>query len=142
MKIHIVTVGAPKLDYAKAGWDEYTGRLKHYHQLSVSHIPDKHNTADHLLALTKGNYVVVLTVDGPQFTSHELAKFLDQRAQLGPEVCFMIGGPDGLPSAVIKAASQQLGLSRLTFPHDLAMVILAESLYRASTINDNRPYHR
>ncbi|MBC7707941.1 23S rRNA (pseudouridine(1915)-N(3))-methyltransferase RlmH [Polaromonas sp.] len=142
MKIHIVTVGAPKLAYAKAGWEEYIGRLLHYHQVRITHIADKHNDTEHLLAVTKGCYLVVLTIDGPQYSSHELAKFLDRRAQAGQELCLMIGGPDGLPPEVINAANQQLGLSSLTFPHDLAMVVLAESLYRASTINDNQPYHR
>lgn len=142
MKIHIVTVGAPKLDYAKAGWDEYTGRLQHYHQLRVSHVPDKYNDSEHLLAAAKSNYLVALTIDGPQYTSHKLADFLERRAQSGQEVCFMIGGPNGLPAEILAAAQQKLGLSSLTFPHDLAMVILAESLYRASTINDNQPYHR
>ena len=142
MKIHIVTVGAPKLDYAKAGWDEYIGRLQHYHQLRISHVSDKHNDSEHLLAAAKSSYLIALTIDGPQYTSHKLASFLEHRAQIGQEVCFMIGGPNGLPGEVIKAANQQLGLSSLTFPHDLAMVVLVESLYRASTINDNQPYHR
>lgn len=142
MKIHIVTVGAPKLDYAKAGWDDYISRLHHYHQLRISHVPDKHNDTAHLLAAAKSSYLVVLTIGGPQYSSHDLASFLERRSQTGQEVCFMIGGPDGLPDGVIKAANQQLGLSSLTFPHDLAMVVLAESLYRASTINENQPYHR
>lgn len=142
MKIHLVTVGAPKLDYAKAGWDEYVGRLKHYHQLRITHIADKFNDSEHLLAAAKANYLVALTIDGPQYSSHNLASFLERRAQAGQEVCFMIGGPNGLPDEVIKKANQQLGLSSLTFPHDLAMVILVESLYRASTINENQPYHR
>ncbi|MDL2342378.1 MAG: 23S rRNA (pseudouridine(1915)-N(3))-methyltransferase RlmH [Patescibacteria group bacterium] len=142
MKLHIVTVGAPKLTYAKAGWEEYLGRLQHYHQLRVSHVADKNNDSEHLLAAAKGSYLVILMIDGPQFSSHQLADFLQRRAQTGQEVCFMIGGPDGLPDEVIAAAHQQLGLSSLTFPHDLAMVVLLESLYRASTINDNQPYHR
>ncbi len=145
MKIHIVTVGTPKLEYAKAGWQEYTSRLQHYHQLRVTHIADKHNDADHFLTAVKSGgsaYVVALTIDGPQLTSHELAAFLDTRAQQAQELCLLVGGPDGLPQQVIEAANQQLGLSALTFPHDLAMVILAESLYRASTINSNQPYHR
>ena len=142
MKIHIITVGAPKLEYAKTGWNEYIGRLQHYHQVRISHISDKNNDSEHLLAAAKGSYLVTLTIDGPQYTSHELAAFLERRAQAGQELCFMIGGPDGLAASVIAAAHQEVGLSRLTFPHDLAMVILAESLYRASTINSNQPYHR
>lgn len=121
---------------------EYINRLKHYHQVRISHISDKHNDERHLFSAAKANYLVALTIDGPQYTSRQLADFLERRAQIGQEVCFLIGGPDGLPAEVIMAAQQQLGLSKLTFPHDLAMVILAESLYRASTINDNQPYHR
>lgn len=145
MKIHIITVGSPKLDYAKAGWQEYLGRLQHYHQIRVTHIADKHNDADHLLQASRTStapYVVALTIDGPQQTSHQLAAFVDKRAQQAQELCFIIGGPDGLPQAVIDQANQELGLSALTFPHDLAMVVLAESLYRASTINSRHPYHR
>lgn len=145
MKIQIITVGTPKLSYAKAGWLEYINRLKHYHQLQLTHIADKHNDGQHILAAIDGKgavYVVVLTINGHQYESHELAYFLESKARQGRDLCFIIGGPDGLTPAVIDRADQQLGLSKLTFPHDLAMIVLAESLYRASTINDNQNYHR
>ena len=61
--------------------------------------------------------------------------------QAGREVAFLVGGPDGLPAEVIAASDLLLSFSRLTFPHDLAMVILAETLYRASTIAAGQPYH-
>lgn len=142
MKINIITIGAPKLDYAKAGWKEYTDRLQHYHQFRATHIADKNNDAPHILSAAKGGVLIALTIDGPQLSSHELAAFLEQQAQRGQELHFVIGGPDGLPAEVIQAAAKELGLGTLTFPHDLAMVILAEALYRASTINSNQPYHR
>ena len=142
MKIHIITVGSPKLEYAKLGWQEYLGRLKHYHQLRVTHILDKHNDSEHFLAAMKGSYSVALTIDGPQLTSHQLANFLEKKALLSQELSLIIGGPDGIPQEVIASSNEQLGLSKLTFPHDLAMLILSEALFRASTINDNVPYHR
>lgn len=74
-------------------------------------------------------------------SSEQLAIFLDERALEAREVCFMIGGPDGLPEAVIHKADTLWSMSKLTFPHDLAMVVLAETLYRSSTINDGLPYH-
>lgn len=143
MKIRIITVGEPKLPYARAGWEEYTKRLNRFHQLQVTHISDKWAyDADRLRAAIGKSYCIALVIDGPQYTSHELAGFLESATTQGREPCFVIGGPEGLPQAVIDTADKQLSLSRLTFPHDLAMLILAEALYRASAINAHLPYHK
>lgn len=141
MKLHLITVGKPKLTFAVDGWQEYLGRLKHYHSLRVTHIPDKHNDASHIETAIGTAYTIVLVVNGQQFTSEELAVFLEKRAQDGREVACIIGGPDGLPAEIVASSDFQLSFSRLTFPHDLAMVILAEALYRASTIVSSQPYH-
>ncbi len=142
MKLHIITIGTPKLDYAKQGWEEYFGRLKHYHQLRVSHIPDKRNDAANILEVAGNSYKVGLVIGGQEMSSPQLAEFLDKRALEGRELSFIIGGPDGLPSEVIDKMDFQWGFGKLTFPHDLAMVVLLESLYRASTISAGQPYHR
>ena len=142
MKIHIVTVGEPKLSYAKLGWQEYLKRLQRMLNVRVTHIADKQNDSQHLLQATGSAHLVALVIDGPQLTSPELATFLEKRAQEGRELCFMIGGPEGLPDDIIKQAHTTLSFSKLTFPHDLAMVILLEALYRASTISAGHPYHK
>ena len=142
MKIHIITIGEPKLAYARAGWEEYIGRLRHYHAVRLTHIADKHNDAEHFLQAIGQAYVVALVITAKQLSSPELAGFVEARNQDGREVAFVIGGPDGLPAEIISASDIQLSFSRLTFPHDLAMVILAETLYRASTIAAGQPYHR
>ncbi len=142
MKIHIITVGEPKLPYAQAGFAEYVKRLSHYHSLRLTHIADKNNDAAHFAQAAGQAYTVAMVIDGTQLTSPQLAAFIEQRNQDGREVAFMIGGPDGLPATTIAAAQLQLSFSRLTFPHDLAMVVLAETLYRASTIAAGQPYHR
>jgi 23S rRNA (pseudouridine1915-N3)-methyltransferase len=142
MKLHIITVGAPKLTYAKQGWEEYFGRLKHYHQLRVTHIADKHNDAPHILAAAEGSFKIVLEITGHQFTSPELAELLEKKAMDGRELSFIIGASDGLPQAVIDAADLLWSFGKLTYPHDLAMVILLEALYRASTITAGRTYHK
>lgn len=142
MKLHIITVGEPKLAYAKTGWVEYIKRLQHYHAVRVSHIADKYAYNAARLLQTAGGYKVALVVDGPQKTSEELAVWMERRAADGRETCLLIGGPEGLPQEVVAAADMQLGLSRLTFPHDLAMVLLAEALYRGSTIAAGQPYHK
>ncbi|HLZ14886.1 MAG TPA: 23S rRNA (pseudouridine(1915)-N(3))-methyltransferase RlmH [Candidatus Saccharimonadales bacterium] len=143
MKLHIVTVGEPKLAYARAGWDEYLSRLKHYHQVRVTHVADKHAyDPAYLLQMAGSAYKIALVIGGEQLASPQLAQFLEKRALEGREVCLLVGGPEGLPSAVISEADSQWSLSKLTFPHDLAMVILLEALYRASTISAGQPYHK
>lgn len=142
MKLHIITIGAPKLAYAKTGWEEYWQRLKHYHQIRVSHIPDKHNDAPTILAAIGNVYTVGLVIEGQQLSSPMLADFLEKRSLEAREVCFVIGGPEGLPAEVIERADFAWSLSQLTFPHDLAMLVLLEALYRASTISSGHPYHK
>lgn len=143
MKLHIITVGAPKLAYAKAGWQEYLGRLQHFHQIRVTHIADKWAyDSKHILEAAGKAYTVGLIIEGKQLDSPELAHFLEQRSFEGRELCFLIGGPEGLPLAVQDQVDMAWGFSKLTFPHDLAMVILLEALYRASTINAGQPYHK
>lgn len=143
MKIHLLTMGEPKLAYARAGWDEYCKRLGHYHTLRITHLNDKYAyDSDRILQAAGSAYLVGLVIEGKQFSSPELAAFLEQKALEGREVCFLIGGPEGLPEAVQQAVHTKWSFSDLTFPHDLAMVILAESLYRASTIAAGHPYHK
>jgi 23S rRNA (pseudouridine1915-N3)-methyltransferase len=142
VKIHIITIGEPKLVYAQAGWAEYIGRLKHYHTVRLTHIADKRNDAGHILQAAAEAYTIGLIITGQQWSSPDLAKRIELWNQDGREVAFLIGGPDGLPAEVIEACQLQWSFSRLTFPHDLAMVILAETLYRASTIAAGQPYHR
>lgn len=143
MKLHIITVGEPKLAYAKQGWDEYYKRLQRFHQVHVTRIPDKFAYDPAYIAQVAGKaYRVALVIDGTQYSSPELAAFLEKRALEGREVALLIGGPEGLPSATIEAADYRLSFSKLTFPHDLAMVVLLEALYRASTISAGLPYHK
>lgn len=142
MKIHIITIGEPKLDYAKSGWHEYLKRLKHYHTVQVTHIPDKHNEPKYLLDAAGKAYKVALTIEGTQLSSPELASFLEGHMMESKEIAFLIGGPDGLQKEVLDKCPVHISFSRLTFPHDLAMVILLEALYRAATIQAGQPYHR
>lgn len=143
MKIHIVTVGEPKLAYARIGWDEYLKRLQHYHAVRITHVADKWAYDPAYLWQTAGNaYKTALVIEGEQLSSPSLATFLEKRAVEARELCFLVGGPEGLPQKAINDADFEWSFSKLTFPHDLAMVVLLESLYRASTISAGQPYHK
>lgn len=143
MKLHILTIGSPKLRYAQMGFEEYRMRLSRHHALRVTHLGDKwSNDAEHILQASAKAYKISLVIDGgTELSSHALADFLNKRETEGREVCCMIGGPDGLPQAVIDQSDFRWSLSPLTFPHDLAMVIVSEALYRATTIGAGHPYH-
>ena len=143
MKLHLVTVGKPKLSYAIEGWNDYLSRLQRLHSVRITQLGDKY--ADNVAKfqeVTAGTYVVVLEINGKDITSHQLADFLRTRELEAREVSFVIGGPDGLPNEIRANADYQWSLSRLTLPHDLAMVVTLEALFRASTINARLPYHR
>lgn len=143
MKIHIVTIGKPKLAYAVSGWNEYLGRLQRQHTVRVTNIADKFaDDSSKFREATAGTYIVALEIRGTNFSSQALADFLTAREFEAREVSFLIGGPDGLPREVRDRANFHWSLSSLTLPHDLAMVVTLEALYRASTIKVGLPYHR
>jgi 23S rRNA (pseudouridine1915-N3)-methyltransferase len=143
MKLHIVTIGKPKLVYAKLGWEDYLSRLQRVHQVRVTHLADKYaNDTVKLQEVISGTFVVALEIAGKDMNSPQLAEFLRNRELAAKEVSFVIGGPDGLPEAFRQSVDFQWSLSRLTLPHDLAMVVTAEALFRASTILAGLPYHR
>lgn len=143
MKLHIVTIGKPKLEYAKLGWQEYLRRLRRYHTVKVTQLDDKYAlNAKKLKETVPGQYVVALAIEGKQLSSQQLSAFMQKQELYGREIAFVIGGPEGLPGEFLNSANYLWSFSELTFPHDLAMVVLLETLYRASTISAGHPYHR
>jgi len=143
MKLHIVTIGKPKLAYAQTGWADYLARLQRLHTVRITQLADKYaDDATRFREVTAGTYTVALEINGKDLSSHQLADFLRTRELEAREVSFVIGGPDGLPESIRRSADTQWSLSRLTLPHDLAMVVTLEALFRASTLNANLPYHR
>src|SRR6266567_4994355 len=123
MRLHIITIGEPKLAYAKTGWQEYLKRLQRYHSVRVTHLSDKfEHDAKAILQTAGSSYKIALAIEAPQLTSEKLADFLDKRSMEGRELSFIIGGPEGLPAEAITAADFRWSLSQLTFPHDLAML--------------------
>ena len=92
--------------------------------------------------LQKDDYLVVLDGKGKEMDSEGLARFLQSRSNESlKKLVFLIGGAYGLDEAVLTRANYQWSLSRLTFPHQLVRLLLAEQLYRACTILRNEKYH-
>ncbi|THF87941.1 23S rRNA (pseudouridine(1915)-N(3))-methyltransferase RlmH [Deinococcus sp. KSM4-11] len=145
MRLHLITVGEPKLAYARAGWEEYEKRLRRYHKLQVTRVVGKSQTLESEAVRRAAGRAPLILLDprGQQFTSEGLAAFLEARALAGDgELAFAVGGPEGHTDELRATASALWSLGQLTLPHDLAMVVLVEALYRASTITAGEPYHR
>lgn len=86
--------------------------------------------------------VIALDERGRQWSTAELADRLRQWQTAGSDLSFLIGGPDGIARDCLERADLRWSLSKLTLPHGLARVLVAEQLYRAWTVVTGHPYHR
>jgi 23S rRNA (pseudouridine1915-N3)-methyltransferase len=148
-------VGSTDKKYLIEGIEDYQKRLIHYLPFDIKVIPDiknsRHLTADQqkekegkalLDVVSTGDELVLLDVDGAEFSSPGFAGWIEKRMLSGTrQVIFVIGGPYGFSDSVYKRADSKLSLSRLTFPHQLVRLLFIEQLYRAMTIIKGEPYH-
>ena len=95
-----------------------------------------------LAAIRNSERVVALDEGGREFDSLALAERLGTWLAGGEDLCFLIGGPDGLSADCLERAAERWSLAKLTLPHGLVRVIVAEQLYRAWTVRTGHPYHR
>jgi 23S rRNA (pseudouridine1915-N3)-methyltransferase len=94
-------------------------------------------------AIPKGANIVAMCVEGKELSSPELAERLDFFASSGTsKLCFIIGGSDGLHDSIKNMAGLKLSMSKMTFPHHLARVMLLEQIYRAFNISSGGKYHK
>ena len=88
------------------------------------------------------DYIITLEIDGKSLTSIELAKKIETLTVQYPNLCFIIGGSNGIHEEIRNKSSLKLSFSSLTFPHQLFRVMFLEQLYRAYKINNNESYHK
>ena len=155
MRLRVIAVGTRMSAWVEAAFSDYSRRLRGADAIELVEIPvvRRHGEGDaeravkreaeRILALLESReYVVALDERGRSFTTLQLSAWLDERRTQGDPLSFIIGGPDGLGPAVGARAQLRWSLSALTFPHALVRVLLAEQLYRASTVRAGHPYHR
>jgi 23S rRNA (pseudouridine1915-N3)-methyltransferase len=140
VKFVIVAVGKIRDAPLRAVADDYLGRIRRYVACDEREAKDGEN----LERLTpEGAVRVALEVDGEQLSSSKLAERVEQWSRRGKGIiAFYIGGAEGIPKDVSARADYRISLSKLTLPHRLARVLLAEQLYRAMTILRGEPYAR
>lgn len=143
MKILVVAVGKVKDRPLREAIDEYVGRLRRYVAVDEIELPD--GPPDRVRAgfekATREANVVALEVEGQALGSEAFARVVERLGARGKgTIAFLIGGADGLPADVSRAALARISLSPLTFPHRLARLVLVEQIYRAMTILRGEPY--
>ncbi|NLI20393.1 MAG: 23S rRNA (pseudouridine(1915)-N(3))-methyltransferase RlmH [Clostridiales bacterium] len=159
MSLTILCVGKTRERYYADAVAEYRKRLSTLMPCAVTEVADEPEPralsqaavdratraeAERLLSrISPGAYVIALCVDAPQPTSEQLAARLQALFVSGrSDVAFVIGGSLGLHESVLRRADERMGMSRMTLPHQLARVVLAEQLYRAAKINAGQRYHK
>ncbi|MGH7615549.1 MAG: 23S rRNA (pseudouridine(1915)-N(3))-methyltransferase RlmH [Gemmatimonadales bacterium] len=139
MRYEVVAVGRVKDAALRAACDEYLGRLRRYARVEEREVKDEARLPG---AIPGEARLVALSRTGEPWTSTELADWTARWDQEGRDVALVIGGADGLAGTLLARAERVWSLSALTFPHELARVIVLEQLYRAFTIRRGEPYHR
>lgn len=155
MKLLIAAVGHKMPDWVSAGYAEYAKRMPREARIELIEIkPEKRaggKTTEQIYeaergrieaALPAGSEIVALDERGQNWSTLELADKMKDWMQGGRDVAFVIGGADGLHPDLKRRARHLWSLSRLTLPHGLVRVVLAEQLYRAMSVIQNHPYHR
>ncbi|MDF9392679.1 MULTISPECIES: 23S rRNA (pseudouridine(1915)-N(3))-methyltransferase RlmH [Methylococcus] len=155
MQLNLVCVGERMPSWVTAGYDEYARRLPRECALALREIAPGKRTrhcdiqrivadeGQRMLAAVGGNaHIVTLDAAGKSWSTRELADALARWQRDGRDIALLVGGPDGLSEVCRQRAAESWSLSRMTFPHPLVRVIVAEQLYRAWTLLNHHPYHR
>ena len=159
MSVTILAVGRMKEKPYRMMADEYMKRLSRYGKFEEVELPDLPEPANSSPAIERqirekegeailsrirpGSHVIALTIPGKPWDSPGLSRHLDKLMTRGAsDIVFVIGGSLGLSEQVIARAEEEMSMSKMTFPHQLARVMLMEQLYRAMKIRAGERYHK
>lgn len=158
LPVSLVTVGRLKDRFFEDASAEYLKYLKQYAktqmiEIPAANLPDEPAATQIAAALDKeadailkripdDGFVAALCIEGKPFSSEDMAGLLKTNQQTGKPVFFVIGGSYGLSERVKNRADVKLSMSRMTFPHRLARIMLLEQIYRGFTINAGKTYHK
>lgn len=153
MRVVLIAVGTRMPGWIAEGFADYAARLPRECRLEMIEIAAGKRASDPararyeegarvLKAIPKDATVIALDERGEALTSVDWSKQLAGWMQSGRDTALLVGGPDGHAEAVLAKAQKRWSLSKLTLPHALVRVVVAEQVYRAWTLLSNHPYHR
>ena len=155
MKISVINIANKMPDWVSRGCNEYLKRINHgkYSCQLIELKADKNPKRTVLetkaaeakkfsAAIAAESFIIALDEHGKNYTSPELAQFLQHTALYRKQISFIIGGAAGLCPELLARADARISLSALVFPHALVRIMILEQIYRAIAILENHPYHR
>ena len=152
MEISVITICNKKDNNVESSVIRYISQIEKFYKVSIINITFqtkkiKKNLYEKeyrkALSLIKpGSILIALDESGSNYSSTSFSKKMQHWVEEYSHIYFIIGGPDGLSDEVKEKSGSILSLSKLTFPHQLAKVILIEQIYRSISIMNNHPYHR
>ncbi len=158
LKIKLIVMGKMKEKFFAAAADEYIKRLSRYCSVEVCElsdlsVPDNPSQgqiesvlsreADAILAkLGNITNIVALCIEGREYSSESFAEILTEAEEQGGRIAFIIGSSHGLHEKIKQMAKVKLSFSKMTFPHQMARVMLLEQIYRGFKIKNNESYHK
>lgn len=155
MKIVLLTIGRTRSSAMAEGINMYLQRVNHYLSVELKELPDVKATK----ALTQtrqkelegqmlidfispGDAMILLDEHGREYTSRQFSDAISRRMSSGlKRLVFVVGGPYGFSTSVYERADGKMSLSQMTFPHEMARLLIMEQIYRAMTILRGEPYH-
>jgi len=155
MKFHLYNIGKPDTDFLVAGINNYTDRLKHFIDFTITDLPvlkQGKNLSVELYkqkegeiikkAIIKSDIVIILDENGTEYDSRTFADWFNRIMNQGvKQVAFVTGGAYGFSEDIYKIADHKISLSKMTYTHQLVRLVFIEQLYRACTILKGLPYH-
>lgn len=159
INIQLIVLGKLKEKYMKDFSAEYEKRLSGYCKLTVTELepvklsdnPSEQEIRNALdketqlikSKITKNSYVFSMCIEGKQMSSEELSKKIEDIALSGKNnITFIIGSSFGLSPEIKQMSDYRFSMSKMTFPHKLARIMLTEQIYRALSITNNAKYHK
>ena len=158
MKITVLAIGKLKEAYWRAASEEYLKRLGRYVRIQVTEledlpVPERATAGQNAQILEKEgtsildrissrDYVVIMDIGGKDLTSEQLSEHIEAWQMSGRDVFIVIGGSLGLSDEVRKRADERISMGRMTFPHQLARIMILEQIYRGYKIISGEPYHK
>lgn len=155
MRLEFLFLGRTRESYLAAGVDDFVLRLKRYAPVEIKTLKERQWSPREqsrqmqvegeqlLAAVMAGAFLVALDPLGQALTSEQLAAQVGQWQDEGRrQLTFVLGGPLGLPPAVRQRADYTLSLSKMTFTHEMARLLLLEQIYRAYAILAGSQYHK